>query len=171
MNGARHLRTVWAMLAFATLSGGESAAHEIRHGDLAIAHPFVSYDRACNKGSTKAYLMLVVNTSKQSDRLTGASLDGSGKGVLWRTSGEGGKTALPTGIEIPPSASISVMPPNYVIEFPRTRQVLVEGGMVAGTLTFLRAGPVPVQFMVDAAHSDTDPNSACKSAGAPAPRH
>jgi len=34
-----------------------------------------------------------------------------------------------------------------------------------------RAGPVPVQFMVDAAHGGTDPNSACKPVAAPALKH
>ncbi|HSV70999.1 MAG TPA: copper chaperone PCu(A)C [Methylibium sp.] len=171
MSKARNRGAAWAVMAFAALSCGGSSAHQIRHGDLAIAHPFISYDRTCDQEATRAYLMLVVNTGKQSDRLTGADLGRGGRGVLSATAGGGGKTALPDGVEIPPNASIAITPPNYVIEFPKTRQALVEGGMVAGSLTFERAGSVPVQFMVDAAHGGADTVRACRSVDAPAHEH
>lgn len=171
MDRAWRTRTAWAVMAFAVLSGGIADAHEVNHGDLTIAHPFISVDSKCGKGATRAYAMLVVNSSEQSDRLTGASLGRTGKGVLMRTTDRAEKTPLPDGIEIPPGTSIAIMPPHYAIEFGKTSEALEEDGMVMGSLTFKRTGTVPVAFRVDAHRGDPALASACKPVATPAHKH
>src|SRR5258705_5139633 len=93
-------------------------AHEVKQGDLVIAHPFVSVDKACSLEVTRAYVMLIVNTGKQSDRLLGAELDRTGKAKILRVTTDAGKSvksAVKDGIEVAPGNNVAVMPSNYVV--------------------------------------------------------
>jgi copper(I)-binding protein len=130
-----------------------SFAHQVKHGTLSIAHPFVVADRDCAGAPTRGYLMLVVNEGAQPDRLLGARLDNGAAGTVVRYGTEAGKAtvaAVPE-LEIPANANTALMAPGLAIEFPR-QDKLVEGGMIGGSLRFARAGTVPVKFMVEATH-------------------
>lgn len=129
-------------------------AHQITQGDLTLAHPFVRLDAHCRSDVTRAYVMLIINAGAQADRLVAAELDHAGKGRLIRVSTRGGtpkRDALASGIEIPAKGQAALMPPDLEIEFPKSRQVLMEGGAAQGSLTFQRGGKVAVTFMVDVA--------------------
>lgn len=139
--------------------GPAAHAHEVSQGDLALAHPFIRLDPRCNTEVTQAHVMLIVNSGARPDRLIPAELDGAGKGKLVRVSTAGGnarRELLRGGIEIPAHGKVALMPPDWVIEFPKSRRALNEGGAAKGTLSFERTGTVPVTFMVDAAHQGQD---------------
>lgn len=145
-------------------------AHEVKQGDLAIAHPFVSVGKACGLEVTRAYVMLVVNTGKQPDRLLGAELDHIGKAKILQVRTDAGKSIrslVKDGLEVAPGKNIAVVPPHYVLEFAKSGQPLVEGGVLRGALMFQRTGRVPVTFMVEAAHLTADGKSDCSEASAP----
>ena len=52
------------------------------------------------------------------------------------------------GVEIRPGATIELRPGGYHIMFLRLKQPLKEGDKLSGTLTFEKAGTVPVEFAV-----------------------
>ena len=133
-----------------------AAAHQVTQGDLALAHPFVRLDPNCGTETTRAHVMLIINSGAQSDRLLAAEMDQAGKGKLVRMSvadGKAQRTVITDGVEIPAKGQVAFMPPHLVLEFPKPRVALVEGGAARGSLTFQRAGKVAVNFMVDAAHA------------------
>jgi copper(I)-binding protein len=144
-------------LAVALLLGAAGPAvraHQVSQGDLALAHPFIRLDPRCKADVTRAHVMLIVNSGAKPDRLIGAELDQAGKGRLVRLAGVDGKAERQVlgGIEIPANGNVALMPPEWVIEFPKSRRALSEGGATKGTLSFERTGKVAVTFMVDAAH-------------------
>lgn len=167
---ASHRLIVVLAAAWAACSA-PSQAHQVTHGDLTLAHPFLRLDPTCGAGAIPAYVMLIINAGAQPDRLVGAELDQAGKGRLMRVSHAAGSVTpelLATGIEIPAKGQIALMPPDLVIEFPKSRQTLMEGGAAKGTLDFQRAGKVAVTFMVDAAHDGQVSTGCAKDAAASA---
>lgn len=138
-------------------------AHDVKHGSLTIAHPFVRVDPACDGDRTRAYVMLVINQGKRAERLLGAELAGGVRGTILAPSGPGDAgTRRVTGVDIPANGRTALMPPALVIEFPQSSKTLPTGSVVAGTLHFERAGTVPVSFMVEAAR---EPGKACGATG------
>lgn len=165
---ARHLAAVAAALlgAWAPVS----QAHEVKHGKLTIAHPFVALDPACKTGPLRAYVMLIVNEGQQPDRLLGAELQSGGKARLVPLRGAPGAAAV-AGVAIPAGGRAAVMAPDMALEFATGRVGASEGGMVPGTLQFERAGQVPVQFMVEATHRSADGKSPPCTAAPSAHKH
>ena len=64
----------FALTSLLCLSASSVLAHDFKHGQITIAHPFVRVDSACDGPVTKAYVMLLVNQGGQPDRLVGAHL-------------------------------------------------------------------------------------------------
>lgn len=126
-------------------------AHEIKSKSLAIDHPWI---RATPKGSavTAGYLT-VVNHGKAADRLLGASLKGAGAAELHETTIENGVAkmrSLRDGVEIGPGQTISLEPNGRHIMFLDLKTSFEADTYVDGTLTFEKAGQVPVEFFVEA---------------------
>ena len=150
------------------LAHAAAQAHQVTHGDLVLAHPYVQLDPACGTATTRAHVMLILNRGPHPDRLIAARLDdaGDGKLVRWSTvDGQPARDVLADGVSIPAKGQIALMAPALEIEFPKSRAVLVEGGAAKGSLTFERGGTVPVTFMVDAAHEGQS-RSGCSAAPA-----
>lgn len=163
-------RTAAIAAALLCLSAQASHAHEVKHGKLTIAHPFVALDPACKSGPLRGYVMLIVNEGGQADRLLGAELTPGGKGRLVPLTAPAAGAA-PPGLDIPAHGRAAVMAPALALEFPAPRVAAGEGGMVRGALKFERAGTVPVQFMVEATHRSADGKSPPCTAAPAAHKH
>lgn len=147
------------LLLAAYALAANAQAHEVRHGKLVIAHPFVAADKNCPNAPTRGYLMMVINEADHPDKLLGAQLDSGAVGRITRYAAQAGKTTAigVSELEIPAKSNVALIAPNLAIEFPH-QDKLVEGGMVPGALRFERAGEIAVKFMVEATHRSAGGN-------------
>jgi copper(I)-binding protein len=125
-------------------------AHDYTAGPLKIGHP---WSRATPGGAKVAggYLT-VTNTGTEPDRLTGGTIDAAGRGELHTMSMEGGvmkMAPLADGLEIPPGQTVTLAPSGHHLMFLDLKAPLKKGERVKGTLSFERAGRVPVEFAVE----------------------
>lgn len=138
-------------LALTILSAGPLAAHDYKAGPLKIDHP---WSRATPGGAkVAAGYLSVTNTGSSPDRLTAASVTAAGRAELHSMSSEGGvmkMAPLPNGLEIAPGATVKMSPGGNHLMFLDLKQPFKKGERLAGTLTFERAGTVPVEFVVEA---------------------
>lgn len=141
-----------AALAALVLLGttGAGLAHGYTVGALKIVHP---WSRATPNGAKVAggYLS-VTNTGTEPDTLTGASLAAAGRAELHRMSMEGDVMKMAPvegGLVIKPGETITLKPGSYHLMFLDLKGALKQGDMAAGTLTFEKAGSVPVEFEVE----------------------
>ncbi|SFK80359.1 copper chaperone PCu(A)C [Methylorubrum salsuginis] len=137
-------------LALAALSAGPLSAHDYKAGPLKIDHP---WSRATPGGAkVAAGYLSVTNTGASPDRLTGASITAAGRAELHSMSTENGvmkMAPLPNGLEIAPGATLTLAPSGNHLMFLDLKQPFKKGERVAGTLTFEKAGTVPVEFVVE----------------------
>jgi copper(I)-binding protein len=118
-------------------------------GTLVIASP---WSRATPGGAKVAggYLT-ITNTGSAPDRLMAATLSVAEAGEVHESTTAGGVVRMRPvegGVEIRPGATIELRPGGYHIMFLRLTQPLKEGDKLSGTLTFEKAGTVPVEFAV-----------------------
>ena len=127
-----------------------SLAHDYKLGAIEIEHPWA---RATPGGATVGggYLVLK-NTGATADRLVSATASFAGKVEIHEmavTNGVMTMRPLPDGLAIPAGGTVTLKPGSYHIMFMQLKQPLKEGETVDGTLTFEKAGTVPVQFKVE----------------------
>lgn len=137
------------------------AAHEYKAGSIEIGHPWA---RATPGGATVGggYLVLK-NTGAAPDRLVSVSAPFAGRTEIHEMGMANGVMTmrpLPDGIALPPGGTVTLKPGAFHIMFMELKQPLKEGEMLDGTLTFEKAGAVPVKFKVEGL-----------GAGAPAQEH
>jgi copper(I)-binding protein len=146
------------MVIALSLITGLAFAHEVRKGELTLAHPHIRVGPTCNTDVIRGFVMMIVNASKTPDRLLAAELEGYGPGRLMVGSGPAAKAAGPDGLEIAPGARAPLMPPAGHLEFSKPAKPLIEGMALKGTLTFARTGPMTVDFMLEAARDSRKPD-------------
>lgn len=141
-------------LAFAATAAlalaGTALAHDYTAGTLKIDHPWT---RATPAGAKVAggYLA-VTNTGASADRLVGGSSEIAGKVEIHEMAMSNGvmtMRGLPDGLELKPGAKTELKPGSYHIMFMDLKRQLKEGETIKGTLTFEKAGQVPVEFKVE----------------------
>jgi copper(I)-binding protein len=142
-----------AILAFAI---GTAQAHEFKVGTLEIGHPWT---RATPKGATVAggYLK-ITNKGTAADRLTGVASDIAPRVEIHEMVMTGSvmkMRPIATGLEIKPGETVEFKPGSYHIMFMNLKRPLEKGQRIKGTLTFEKAGPVEVEFVVDAVGAQT----------------
>lgn len=120
-----------------------------RAGAVAIEAPWI---RATPGGAKVAggYVTLR-NAGREPDRLTGAAIPGAGRTEIHSMSMEGGVMKMAPvagGLALPPGETVALKPGGYHLMFLDLKDGLKAGETVAGTLTFERAGTVPVTFTV-----------------------
>ncbi len=146
------LKTLAAAAALAALSTLSALAHGARVGALEIHHP---HAMATLPGAPVAGgFMTIVNTGKEADRLIAASSPAAGEMQIHEMAMEGDvmkMRQLPNGIEIPPGATVELKKGGLHVMFMQLKQGFREGDRVKATLVFEKAGPVDVEFAVDAA--------------------
>ena len=121
----------------------------VKAGDLTIEQPWM---RATPAGAKVAGgYVRVTNTGKEPDRLVGAAIPLAGRGVIHSMTMEGGimKMALVQGgLAVKPGETVELKPGGYHLMFEDLTGAPKAGDSVQGSLTFERAGTVPVTFTV-----------------------
>lgn len=141
-------RLAYAAVAALALSGA-AVAQNYTAGPLKIEQPWT---RATPAGAKVAGgYVAVTNTGAAPDRLIGGSSEIAGKVEIHEMAMNNGvmtMRGLPDGLELKPGAKLELKPGGYHIMFMDLKRQLKEGEKVKGTLTFEKAGRVPVEFSV-----------------------
>jgi copper(I)-binding protein len=133
------------------LAMSAAQAHDYKVGSLEIGHPWT---RATPKGATVAggYLK-ITNKGTAPDRLTGATLTVAPRVEIHEMAMSDGMMRmrpLPKGLEIKPGETVEFKPGSYHIMFMKLTEPLEKGQRIKGTLTFEQAGPIDVEYVVEA---------------------
>ncbi len=142
-----------SLLALATvLSIGTASAHGYKVGDLQIEHPWA---RATPQGAKVGGGFFVVkNAGATADRLVAVSApDVSDNVQIHEMAVKDGvmtMAPLPNGLDIPAKGSVELKPGSYHVMFIDLKHPLKKGDHVKAKLTFEHAGPIDVDFEVDA---------------------
>ncbi len=142
-----------AQIAFAaalTVAALSPAAHEIKAGDLTIVHPWT---RATPAGAKVAGGFLkIVNTGNADDRLMSATVEIAESVQLHEMKMVGDVMEMAEvagGIAVPAGATVELKPKSLHLMLIGLKSAPAPGSVFKGTLTFERAGTVPVEFAVE----------------------
>src|SRR6202049_1681995 len=132
------------------LSAGAACAEDYKVGTLEIDNP---WSRAVPKGGkVAAGYMTIKNTGTEPDRLVGGSTPVAGKFEIHQMTMDKGVMTmrpLPDGLEIKPGATVDLKPSSYHLMIMGLKQPIERGKPFKASLTFEKAGPVDVEFMVE----------------------
>lgn len=144
------LRTLALACGLALLSGS-AFAQGYKVGPLDVDHPWA---RATPKSApVGGGFLTVTNTGATADRLVSVTAAVSDKVELHEMSMEGGimkMRALDGGIAVPAGGKVELKPGGYHVMFIGLKGPFEAGKSFKGTLTFEKAGPVEVEFQVEA---------------------
>jgi len=145
------MKWTWILgLAF-TVWAGQAWAYDFKVGGLEIDQP---WSRATPKGAKVAggYLK-VTNTGTAADRLVGGTFAAARGVEVHEMSMDRGvmkMRQLKDGLEIKPGATVELKPSASHLMFMDLSRPLTKGERVKGTLVFEKAGPVDVEYSVEA---------------------
>jgi periplasmic copper chaperone A len=156
-----------------SLAAGAAVAQEFKAGPLEVDHP---WSRATPKGAKVAAGYLTIkNTGTDPDRLVSGTSPVAGKLEFHQMSMDKGVMKMrpvPDGIEIKPGETVELKPNSFHIMMMDLKQPIERGKPFKASLTFEKAGPVDVEFMVVAAGATPPVTAAAGSkAGMPAMHH
>lgn len=142
--------TLILLAGLSPLFAGAAAAEDYTAGPLKIGHP---WSRATPNGAKVAggYLT-VTNTGSEPDTLTGGTFDEAGSVEIHSMSMEGGvmkMAPVENGLVVKPGETVTLKPGGLHFMFLGLKDPLKKGQSVKGTLTFAKAGSVPVAFTVE----------------------
>jgi hypothetical protein len=130
------------------LVAAPALAQEIKAGDLTIEKPWA---RATPKGADVGAAYLEIrNAGGEADRLTGGTADFANVEIHEMTM-QGAvmkMRELKDGLAIPAHGDVKLTPGGYHVMLTGLKHPLVKGETAKVTLTFERAGAVPVDFSV-----------------------
>ncbi|MDP4006328.1 DUF1775 domain-containing protein [Methylobacterium sp. NEAU K] len=147
---AHSMKTPAPGVLIVAAQGGAPTPAPIKAGALSIQVPWA---RATPNGAKVAggYLS-ITNAGTEPDKLTGVSLDRASRGEIHAMSMDGGVMKMAPvegGLVIKPGETVTLKPGGYHLMFTDLKQPLAKGDKVDGTLTFEKAGTVPVAFTVE----------------------
>jgi hypothetical protein len=147
------LMTRFSSLAFAlalAVSAGPALAQEFKAGDVTIDK---AWARATPKGAgVGAGYFVIHNNGATPERLTGGSADFATVEIheMKMENGVMKMRQLADGLNIPAHGTVRLAPNGYHMMFTHLAKPLTKGEKVTATLTFEHAGPVAVEFPVEA---------------------
>ncbi|TXN05394.1 copper chaperone PCu(A)C [Methylobacterium sp. WL64] len=137
-----------ALLGLSVFTGA-AQADPIKAGDLTIDTPWL---RATPNGAKVAGGYVTIrNSGTAPDTLTGAAVPFARSGEIHSMSMEGGVMKMAPvsgGLTVKPGGTVELKPGGYHLMFEGLSGAPKAGDSVSGTLTFQRAGTVPVTFSV-----------------------
>jgi periplasmic copper chaperone A len=145
-NTLKAIIVVGAMSAFAPLS-----AHEFKAGGLTIDHPWTRETPAGAK--TAAGYLKIINKGNEVDRLVSGSAEGVDAVEVHEMAMDNNVMKMRRvegGTEIKPGQTVEFKPSSYHLMMIGLKEPFKKGNMIKGTLTFEKAGSVPVEFEVAA---------------------
>ncbi len=141
-----------------TLLGFGALAADAATPTLTIAKPWTRATPA-NAPVAGGY-MTITNTGGEPERLTGGDFGIAGKIEVHEMAMNNGimtMRPLQNGLEIKPGASIELKPGSYHLMLMGLKGQLKQGETLKGTLTFEKAGKVPVELSVESMGATTAP--------------
>ncbi|MEA2916767.1 MAG: periplasmic copper chaperone [Bradyrhizobium sp.] len=132
------------------LAAPSAFAHDYKAGAIEIDHPWA---RATPRGATVAagYFKLT-NTGSTPDRLVGGTSEAAGRVEIHEMTMADGvmrMRPLKDGIELKPGASVELKSSSFHLMMVGLKQQLQQGQRIKGTLTFEKAGPVDIEYVVE----------------------
>ena len=141
-------------LIAALICGTAALAHEATLGDLTVIHSRIPAPRAT--ATSAAGYMAIANDGTEADRLIGVSAGFAAEAAVHETvtdaEGVARMIALPA-LDIPAGDTVVLEPGGMHVMFLGLKPGLAEGQMLPATLTFEKAGPMEIEFMVDPAEA------------------
>lgn len=146
----RLLAPAMALLLLPTASPARAQAPAPAASTITIEQPWA---RAAVQGGTGGVFLTIRNSGQQADRLVSMTSPLSRATELHTTVRDGDIMRMRPvrAIEVPPGGSVTLRPGGLHAMLVGLSQPVVAGGTVLVTLTFERAGAVPVQVPVLAA--------------------
>ena len=144
------MNRILALMAALCLAA-PALAHEVTVGDIQIIHPHIPQPAASAKAA--GGFMAIVNNGTEPERLIGVESDFAMKSEVHesRVDANGvGTMEHVDFIEIPPGETVNLEHGGYHIMFMGLTGSLTEGEMRKATLIFEKAGPVEVEFQIEA---------------------
>jgi copper(I)-binding protein len=143
-------RAGFVLATLLALVAGASAS-DYKIGTLEVAQP---WSRATPKGAKVASgYVKIRNTGTAPDRLVSATFAQSAGVEIHEMSSEGGvmkMRAVKGGLELKPGGTVELKPGSYHLMFTGLTRELAKGDRVKGTLVFEKAGPLEVEYAVEA---------------------
>lgn len=138
-------------LAVLAAAATPASAHDYKAGPLTIAHP---WSRATPGGAkVGGGYLTVTNSGTEPDRLVGGSTPVAERFELHQTTVTDGVASMRPvegGLVIRPGETVELKPGGTHVMLVNLKGPLKEGSCFPGTLTFEKAGAVPVEFTVQA---------------------
>jgi copper(I)-binding protein len=127
-------------------------AHDTKSANAGPVHVEQPWARATPPGAKVAGAFAVIeNHGSTPDRLVSATAEIAGRVEIHEmavTDGVMTMRPLPDGLPVPADGSVELKPGSYHLMLMDLSGPLKDGEHVAGTLTFEKAGTVPVEFVV-----------------------
>lgn len=157
------MRQIVSMLfVFASLIAFQSLpahAHGVEVGPLKIHHPWT---RATPKGADVAGgFMSINNTGKTDDRLIGVTVNGIKRVEIHEMKIDQGMMQmrpLANGLVLPAGETTVLKPGGFHVMMMGLSTPFIEGDYIKATLIFEKAGPVDVEFAVEAQGAKPSPH-------------
>lgn len=144
------MNRISALALALALTAQPALAQEFKAGAITIDK---AWSRATPKGADTGVGYLVVhNNGSAPDTLTGGSADFAGVEVheMKTENGVMKMRVMQSGLAVPAHGTVRLAPGGYHLMFTHLTKPLVKGETVKATLAFEHAGPVEVEFPVEA---------------------
>lgn len=149
------MRAMKTLLLTLTFLPALAVAHDYTLGDLTIHHPWTR--ATAPKATTAAGYVTITNHGTAPETLTAVSMAGAGHSMLHQTLTQKGVARMEhqDSITIPAGATVTLEPGSYHIMVMQLTEPYKAGDTISGTLTFDKAGTLPVGFKVEAMGAQT----------------
>jgi copper(I)-binding protein len=138
-------------ITMASSAFDSACAYDYKAGGIEIDRPWT---RAVPRGaSSAAGYVTIRNTGSEPDRLLGGTAAVAGKFEIHEMSMDNGVMRMRPvagGIEIKPGETVELKPQSFHIMMTDLKEQIEKGRPFKGTLVFEKAGPVEVDFSVEA---------------------
>lgn len=146
-------------------------ANDYTLSDLTISRPWTR--ATAPKATNAAGYVTITNHGKAAETLTAATMAGAGHSMLHQTRMEKGVASMvhQDSITIPAGATVKLEPGSYHIMAMQLTEGYKAGDTISGTLTFDKAGTLPVGFKVEAMGAQTPQTPQADESSAPHGHH
>lgn len=137
-------------LAIAVFSTSIAFAHDYKAGSLVITHPWTPQPPVGAK--VAAGFLKITNEGKEDDRLVSVATEFAGKAQIHGMKIDNGIMSMfeiEGGLVIPAGQSVELKSKSNHVMFMELKARPLEGTRFKATLTFEKAGSVPVEFKVE----------------------
>jgi len=138
------------IVAAIALAAPAAIAHDYKAGAIKIGHPWA---RATPRGaSVAAGYFTLTNTGSTPDRLVGGTSEAAGDVEIHELTMADGvmrMRPLKDGLELKPGETVELKSSSFHLMMVGLKQQLQQGQRIKGTLTFEKAGPVDIEYVVE----------------------